>query len=294
MQLYLYSCQDLIIKGASVINLSAGEICCLKFDKDETADIYCASASGVMLINERILESQRHNQIAFHKLNNEALLCEIKPFVLNENIHQHLIKGANLKLIENIDSTYIYFNGAYYGCVNQNLKNVVFEKREKDRQEYGILQFGGEKRYIIIFNSKQILYCNQFIDCEIKKDYAQMYTHMPNIFNVGVLTKCEFATSALTNKTVCDRGEERKQINIEFNIIYFLEALKCKRFKYAHTKLSYELRVMIDIDTLSKYFVEFDNYIYIQQQDTYVTLKNNKVVGIYHFVVKDNLIENIY
>ena len=109
-----------------------------------------------------------------------------------------------------------------------------------------------------------------------------------------MLAKYTFQDDNLEIKVVSDRGEERKQISYDFNIIYFLEAIKCGRFKYAHSKLSYELKSIIDIDTLSKYFLGFDQYKYIYDQDVYITIKNNKVIGIYHFVVKDNLIDNIY
>ena len=138
------------------------------------------------------------------------------------------------------------------------------------------------------------MYCGRYIDVETKKEYMQIYQHLPNIFNVGRLIKCEFENNIIDSKTIDDRGGERKQQSGEFIIVYFLEAIKCGRAKYAYNKLSYELKSEINIDVLKNYFSSFDEYVYLNEQDAYITLKNNKVIGIYHFVVKDNLIDNIY
>ena len=103
-----------------------------------------------------------------------------------------------------------------------------------------------------------------------------------------------FKTQQLEIKSVCDRSIENKQNKSDFIIIYFLEAIKCGRYKYAYSKLSYELKSEIKIDVLDKYFKDFDAFAYIDSEDVYITQKNNKVTGIYHFVVKDNMIDNIY
>ena len=152
----------------------------------------------------------------------------------------------------------------------------------------------GIKKYLILFNQSKIIYCGQYIDSEVTKKYIQIYSHVPNIFNVGGLLKCDFESGAIENKAVNDHGYEHKQLGDEFGLIYFLEAIKCGRVKYAYNKLSYELKTAINIDALANYFEPFDKYFYLHEQDVYITLKNNKVTGVYHFVVKDNLIDNIY
>lgn len=294
MQLYLYSCQDLIIKGSSVGNIKAGDIYKLQLAPVEMIEIYPAHSSGVILLNSNTISMQQHSQITFHKLNEQDILCEIKPFVINENINQYLIKGANLKFIQNINDIYIYFNGVYQGSIKCIFDNIKFNKIEANKKEFGIVEILGDKKYIILFNNNQILYCGTYIDSEQTKGYIQIYCHNPNIFNVGRLIKYNFLDNKLDIKCVGDRGEERKQLSFDFNIIYFLEAIKCGRFKYAHNKLSYELKSIINIDILRQYFTTFDNYIYLAECDAYITIKNNKVIGVYHFVVKDNLIDNIY
>lgn len=294
MKLYLYSSQDLICKGHGTEYLSAGCVCRLDMEDIENVEIYPAYSSGIIIINKQILLNQRHNQIQFHQLSQDAVLCEIKPFVYKECAHQYSVKNSAVRLIENIDYTYIYFNNKYCGCIDIKLEEVNFKKIKANDIEYGLLYFGINKKYIILFDGNRVIYGNTFIDYEDNKKFIQIYSHEPNIFNLGRLTKFEFDGDKLTTKIVSDRGREYNQSNPEFNIIYFLEAIKCKRIKYAYSKLSYELKAVINIDVLDKYFLDFDRYIYISQQDAFITLKNNKVIGIYHFVVKDGLIDNIY
>ena len=272
MQLYLYSSQNLIIKGSNVCSIKAGDIYRLELDNDEILLIYPTYTSGVFLLNRDILSHQQHSQINFHKINDDCILCEIKPTILNENIKQCIIKGANLKLVQNINITYVYFNGVYYGWIQCEIENIQFNKVEVSNQEYGIVEIVGNKKYIILFNNKRIVFCGQYIDNERTKEHIQIYYYLPNVFNIGMLAKYTFQDDNLEIKVVSDRGEERKQISYDFNIIYFLEAIKCGRFKYAHNKLSYELKSIIDIDTLSKYFLGFDQYKYIYDQDVYITI----------------------
>ena len=295
VQLYLYSCQDLILESNALqYNVKAGDFYQLQINTSEIIKVYSTHTSGIMILNYNILQECKHNQIIYHKLNNGAMLCEIKPFQTNENSHYYTIKSANIRVVKNIDNTLIYFNGKYYGTINQNCDEVKFDKVNKNNEEYGIIYLSGEKKYLIVFTITQVVFCGQYIDNEVLKDCIQIYIHNPNMFNIGTLVKFSFDSQQLSYKSISDRGEERKHINNEFNIIYFLDAIKCGRYKYAYNKLTYELKAEINIDVLSKYFPTFDRYVYIANEDTYLTLHNNKVVGVYHFSVKDNMFNNIY
>ena len=256
--------------------------------------LYSATTSGTIILNRDTLVYNKHNQIICHQIDNNSMLCEVKPFVQNEYGKQYLIKGVSLKLIENKDTIYIYFKGVYYGSIKQNCYDIKFDKLEKNNQEYGAVYLLGNTKYIILFDNNEVIFCGQYVDIEVLKDCIQIYAHIPNIFNTGELIKYNFMSKELQYKCINDRGEEHKQINTQFNIIYFLESIKCGRYKYAYNKLSYELKSEIDINVLSKYFTPFDEYSYLYEQDAYITMKNNKIVGIYHFSTTNNLINNIY
>ena len=294
MQFYLYSSQDLIINSEVFVDLKAGNIYCLKLKQNENIIIYSTHTSGSLIINLSILQSQQHNQIVFHKLSNQAVLCEIKPFIIQGYERCYKIKEGELKLISNNNFAYIYFNGVYGGNMYADEMKIKFEKLDKNGQEYGLITLDGKDKQMILFNNQKLIFYGTYIDSEILKNYIQIYCHTPNIFNIGKLVKYDFINQTIQTKSVCDRGDERKQINYTFNIIYFLEAIKCGRFKYAYGKLSYELKSIIDINTLRMYFSEFDQYIYLHEQRAYITLKSNKIVGVYHFEINDNLINNIY
>jgi hypothetical protein len=294
VQLYLYSCQDLILESNSLYDIKARGFYRLYINPSEILKIYPTQTPGIMVLNNKMLQECKHNQIIYHKLNDNTILCEVKPFIANDHIYQYLIKDAGIIVVQNVNNVYIYYKGIYYGTIDQECIDIRFDKIEKGSQEYGIIYLGGKKKHIVVFNALQVLYCGQYIDSEILKDYIQIYTHNPNIFNIGTLVKFNFNNQLLSCTSIVDRGDERKQVREEFNIIYFLEAIKCGRYKYAYAKLAYELKSQINIDILSVYFPRFDRYIYINSEDVYIMLCNNKIVGIYHFSIKDNMIYNIY
>ena len=294
MQLYLYSAQDLILDNNTLHNIKADNFYGLEINQSEAIKLYPTQSAGIMLINYDILSRQCHNQIIYHQLNDNALLCEIKPFISTENAQQYNITGGNVRLVQHINELYIYFNGEYYGCIKQKCVDIKFEKFNKHNQEYGAIFLGGNKKYLILFTSGKMLFCGQYVDYEILTNYIQIYRHVPNIFNVGNLTKYNFETAQFEHKTVRDKGDDKVVDNKEFNIISFLEAIKCGRYKYAYKKLSYELKSEINIEVLMQYFKAFDEYCYINEQNRYVTLYNHKVVGSCSFDTKDNMIDNIY
>jgi len=274
---------------------------CIKADNvfrlnldDENIFIYPASNSGVMILNKQVLQTKQHNQIIFHQLNKNAILCEIKPFIINENIKNYIIKNMHIKLVCNLDKIYIFFNHEFYGSVVGNEKNIQYEEVIKNKQEYGVIKLIGVTRFLILFDSEKIIYCGQYIDYENLKECFQIYTHIPNIFKTGQLIKYDFNNLRLEYKTVLDCDVDYKYASVGFNIIYFIEAIKSGRFKYAYNKLSYELKSEITLDTLKKYFKPFNKYVFLNKTQSYITINNNKIVGIYHFELEDNLINNIY
>lgn len=293
VQFYLYSSQDLMIKSDGFKSVKAGNIYCLNLLESENAFVYSNCANGVILLNRQILQDGQHNNINFYPIDDNNTLCEVKPFGVNENILNYDVDGANVKLITNGNQTYIYFNSVYYGIIKDMCKDVTFTKFGKNNQ-FGIIAFGGRGRFIILFNSAQILYCGNYIDFETNAEYVQIYSHSPNIFNVGQLFKYSFNNDKIEIKTVKDRGVDYNQANSQFDLIYFIEAIKCGRFKYAYNKLSYDLKSVINIDTLKDYFGTFDKYIYLSNAKAYVTFKNGKIERVHRFEIKDNLIDNIY
>lgn len=295
MEFYLYSSQDLFLKDDRQTRLLiGGDISRVKFNLDEKVFIYPCTSQGVMMLSENILNQQQHSQINFHKISDERVLCEIKPFITCDIAERYNLADTQLKLVQCGKGFYIYFNGSFIGQTPTLNILPKFEKFSRNKNEYGVLKWECESNYMVIFNKEKVVYNSSYIDYEINNNYVQIYSHKPNIFNVGLLAKYDFSSEQLTYKTIKDRGEEKQLVSNDFCVIYFLEAIKCKRFKYASSKLSYELKAIINLEVLEQYFTPFDNYIYLDECQAYITTKNDKIVGVYHFVIKDNLIENIY
>ena len=288
MQLYLYSSQDLIIiSGTETHNINAG-IFNLKLHENENVIIHHKNGCGSMILNNQTILDRQHSQLKYYELSKNAILCEIKPFIANIVPIKYNVNNSETLIYFSGKQLQIFYNHKYIGSINGNIKDIKFKR--VDENKLGVILCGGN---IILFND-DIIYCSSYIDYEINNKFIQIYSHSPNVFNVGQLTKYEFVSKKISINNVCDRGDEQKHIGAEFAVIYFLDAIKCGRFKYAHNKLSAELKLAIDVVTLQQYFKSFDEFVYLQEEDCYITLKNNKVTGIYHFVVKNNLIDNIY
>ncbi|MBQ3502193.1 MAG: hypothetical protein IJA72_00820 [Clostridia bacterium] len=292
MQLYLYSSQDLIVENNGFINIEANNIYRLNMVNEEILRIYNIYNSGVIVLNMQTINKRLHNNIIFHEINNDVVICEIKPFVC-ELGREYNIQNATIKIINSNNASHIFFNNTYYGCINGRVENIEFDKFIKNGKEHGLVKMKGDEKNILVFCEDEIKYCGRYYDYEVLKDCCNIYTYIPNIFNVGQLICIQF-DNALLYKQVKDRGEEFKNLNDDFYMIYFIEAIKCGRYKYAYSMLSHELKSEINIDTLQKYFGVFDRYIYLSNEDVFVMINNNKISGIYNIKIKNKLINNIY
>ena len=294
MRLYLYSCRDLIAATRDkVITIAGGDVFSLKICDDEHVFIYPAEAKGVIVLTRQQLLSRCHDQIIFYDINNDAILCEIKPFVYIENCKRFTIGGSNIDVVESAGLTHVYFNNEYQGCVKSAFSQIDFQNIKHGEREYALLCFGQNKKYILLASEQEVKCLYGCVDSEVNSKWLSIYRHEPNIFNVGQLIKFDLESGEVVVSAVCDRGDECKQMGHEFDIIYFLDAVLCARWKLAYSKLSYELKSSIDQEVLKQYFSDFDKYIYLVDEDVYIRIKNNKVVGINHFVVNNHLIDDI-
>lgn len=294
MEFYLYSHQDLIIKSNDFKLLKADSFYQLKLDKDEIIVVYSTTCSGSIVLNYEILTRQQHNHIAFHKVNANVILCEIKPFNNDLSCRQFRLDESTVDIFDGGNFTIVYFNNQYYGFIDDKCQNVQFESVKNGNNKFGIITTNGSHKNIIIFNKSQVVFCGQYVDKEILKNYIQVYLHIPNIFNVGQLIKYDCLNNKIIINAVKDSGEQCLLQNNQFTTIYFMESLKCGRYKYAHSKLSYELKSEITKETLAKYFGRVDAYYYLHEQDVYITFCAHKIRGVYHIDIKNNMICNIY
>lgn len=291
MQCYIYSCQDLILKGDTSVHIKAGDIYYLSFEQHENIYIYSPYQSGVIVFNALTLINKSHNQVNFFELDSSNVLCEIKPFQ-DLSKYTFYVNKTIVKLVS-ANGLHIYLNNNYYGKIQVFNNSPVFEKISKHGKEYGLIKFS-ESKYAILFGENEILYCGKYLDYEILNNYIQIYEHIPNAFNIGKLIKYNFEYGDVIIRCVDDRNGLVEEQNEDFKLEYFMESLKIGRYKYAYEKLSYELRADISPETLKQYFKQFDSYKYIDKTNTYITFKNSKVIGLYRFEVVQGLIYNIY
>lgn len=286
MEFYIYSSQELILKGDECVKIEPKQIYKLDIEKYEQIYIYSAVSAGIVFITYDILAKQKHSQIIFHQIKDNVVLCEIIGFENYNKYYEYSFKEGKLKLVDNGDGFGVYYNGESCGCINSKIKDF------KNTENCGVIIF--KNNYLIAFDDKRIIYSGQYIDYEITLSCIQIYTHSLNLFNVGQLIIYDFKNEKFTYKAVADRGDIKKISNHDFVAVGFLDNIINYRFNKAYNKLSYELRQSISEDVLSKYFSVIDEYIYLNNEEVFITLKNNKVVGVYHFVVMDDVIDAIY
>lgn len=294
MRFYLYSSQDLWIEnGEQSFNVFKGAIFCVQLSDEECIKIYFKEACGVMILDNRTVLNRCHQQINFHNLNDATILCEIKPAMHADRCKYFNIKNAVVKLVENNGKVHLFHNDKLCGEIDNDFSAFVFETKSINNIEHGIVCCGKDKKHIIIFNENKIIFDSEYIDYEITSSEINIYIANRNMLNVETLIKLDCKTGEFNYKFIARHLGEKTLTSPEFLVAYFLDAIMCKRFKVAYSKLSHELKSAINIQVLEKYFAPFDQFVYVEEQEAYVTLKNNKVAGIYHFVVNDNFIDNI-
>lgn len=261
----------------------------LNINKNEKSFIYPKNNAGVIFVDYYTLLNQNHNSINFYQLNKESVLCEIKPFIEDLQYKEYELDSSKLRFIENQDYIHIYFNGMYLGSCDGKIDKFI-----KLQNKCGLVNICGRDKNLIVFDKDKIIFNNKYIDYESNSGFIQIYNHIPNIFNIGKLTKYDLKNKTVVCKFVVDNGQEVKCLKHDFEILYFIDSIKIGRYDLAYSKLSYELRNQININVLKDYFNEFDNYIYLNEEDVFITLKNNKVISTCHLVVNNGFIDKIY
>ena len=67
------------------------------------------------MVDNEVLLSKAHQQINYYQINDNALLCEIKPFVSNCKLNDFSIEGGVVKLIQYNNQMCYQHNNADYG-----------------------------------------------------------------------------------------------------------------------------------------------------------------------------------
>lgn len=262
-------------------------------DIRSTCHIYALDGTGVITLTVQGLVNKSNNQIKFYDLGQDVL-CEILPFDCQGECVNYRLKTKYIKLYKLGENCLFNFSGKK--CVIEGEYNsFVFKRLEKCKKPYYILE-NRTSKWLTLLSEEEIIFNGKYIDYEeLNQSVIKIYTHQPNVYNVGRVVEYNFSTDKLSSVAVKDNSTEIRLADKEFAEIYFMDAIMCGRIKLARgLLLSHELKSSIGEDILREYFGEIDDYIYLSVPCVYITLKNNNIVGVYHIVVNNGLVTSIY
>lgn len=258
---------------------------------EENCSIYSLDGVGVITLTKESLLNRANNQIKFYEIGQDVL-CEILPFDCQGQFKSYILKNKIVKFY-NIKEKSLLCVGGEKCVIDASFDEFAFKVIAKDKCNVYVLA-NKKSKWLIILTDEKIIFNGKYVDFEELKNEIKIYTHQPNVFNVGKIIKYDLQNGDISCSIVNDKGVECGLIEEEFTVVYFLEAIVCGRTKLAYSKISYELKSSISQEILGKYFGEIDDYIYLQACNMFVTKKNNNIVGVYHIVVNQGLITAIY
>lgn len=290
MRFYFYTSQNIVVRTCTYSRvIASGQIFYLSMKDD--CSIYSLDGMGVVTFTKDSLLNRSNNQVKFYELGQDVL-CEILPFDYQGECKSYRLKSRLVKLY-GIKEKSVFCMDGNKCIINAKYNGFTFKTIAKDNRNVYILD-NKKNKWLIVLTDERIVFNGKYIDFEELKNEIKIYTHQPNVYNVGKIIKYDLSSGKISASVVNDKGAENVLIDEEFTAIYFLEAIMCGRIKLAYSKISYELKSSISQEILGKYFGEIDEYIYLQTNNVFVTKKNNNIVGVYHIVVNQGLITAIY
>lgn len=290
VRFYFYTSQNILVRTCSCSKIiTGGQIFCLSMEEDSS--IYSLDGVGVVTVTKESLLNRTNNQIKFYEIGQDVL-CEILPFDCQGQFKSYRLKNKFVKFYNIKEKSLLCVCGEK--CViNAEFDKFTIKTITKDKCCIYIL-VNTKSKWLIVLTDEKIIFNGKYVDFEELKNEIKIYTHNPNVYNVGTIIKYDLQKDEKSFSIVNDKGVENGLMDEEFTSIYFLEAIMCGRLKLAYSKISYELKSSISQEILGKYFGEIDDYIYLQNCNVFVTKKNNNIVGVYHIVVNQGLITAIY
>lgn len=290
MRFYFYTAQDILVVADGVESLArAGQIFWLTMDT--RCQIFALGSQGVLTLTRQRLVERSNNQLRFFDLGQD-MLCEILPFDCQGECESFRLKSKYIKLYNLGERSMLAVAGKRC-IINAKYNTFEFKSIEKNKKNYYILESKPSK-WLLVLSDEKTIYNGRYIDYEVLGGSIKVYSHQPNVYNVGRVMEYNFAVDRFTSVAIRDTRHEMGLVDSEFAGIYFMEAIMCGRTKLAYSRISYELKSSITEEILAQYFGEIDDYIYLPELQQYVTLKNNNIVGVYHIVVNNGLIASIY
>lgn len=232
--------------------------------------------------------------VTMYDLNSGSRLVELKPkYIFSPfNVKKKIINfEGQIFLIEILSNNLIQIYAeqeSYLLCKNDFIDYSVEIKTCRDDLLFLCFKYK-EGDYFYIFTKNNLLYQGLTKEINIKDNHLIVLKDDFSCY--GQKRVIDFDLKEDTVKSYFVYSDER-EICEDIGVLYlFLDAVKIKNHQLCKKYLSQEL-CELDESGLFEFFEEFDEYEFID--NACVLEKNNEVVKIVHFEVRNNQIVNIF
>ncbi len=173
-------------------------------------------------------------------------------------------------------------------CILQtNVEKLNFSHYEM-WEDFCIIFFEGKRNYLVIIKDKQIC-CADYYD-EVNKEEKEIY-FMKRLYDSLNHGKVYMLKDKTFDSYLIYLDDEDMNLNSEFTMVVFLDALMAGNFEYCNRLLSEDIR-QEDASKIVDFFPKFDDYIPLANNSV-AMIEKNTLAGIFKFDIVDSKIENI-
>lgn len=173
-------------------------------------------------------------------------------------------------------------------CILQtNVEKLNFSHYEM-WEDFCIIFFEGKRNYLVIIKDKQIC-CADYYD-EVNKEEKEIY-FMKRLYDSLNHGKVYMLKDKTFDSYLIYLDDEDMNLNSEFTMVVFLDALMAGNFEYCNRLLSEDIR-QEDASKIVDFFPKFDDYIPLANNSV-AMIEKNTLASIFKFDIVDSKIENI-
>ena len=283
---YLISSFDCIIKGKDELNLNSFGKYILENIEDENYIVFSMSGEMLYSINfYSLIYKNCYNKYAMKIEYNKDVYVYInlpKEYSLFLTSFKYLNSDVVVSLSKELCIT---INGEK--VVNCDITNVDYSNYEIDGNIL-IIYFSGKRNYVVVIDSKELKFSEYYDEFNSGENEKYFMSRCYDSLNHGKVCHIKDKKAECYLVYLDDNDLKLKD---DFTHCVFLDCVLSGNYKYANALMDKEI-VSADIDSIPKFFPQFDNYVVLDERVVALTNKNT-LAGIYKFDIESATIKNI-
>jgi len=171
--------------------------------------------------------------------------------------------------------------------INQEVEDIKYSHFEVKNQ-ICYIYFSGRRNYVVVLYGSEVKISTYYDEANISENEIYFMCKQFDVLNHGKVFYIKDKTFEEYLVYLDDN-----ELNLKQNFVgcVFLDCVKVGNLTYANNLLSEELK-QTNVENILKFFVEFDYFFPINENE-FILLKKNTLAGIYSFEISDMKIINI-